>query len=67
MGTYLYGLAAQGVQEDREALGLHLFRLVLVKTRLAILGHLLILFRLGSQEHQAGLEQGSLQPVQEPM
>lgn len=67
MGTYLCGLAAQGVQEGLEAQGLHLFHLVLVETRLEVPGHLLLLFLLGSQGHQPDLEQGSLQGVQELM
>lgn len=60
-GTYLCGLAVQGVQGGQEALGLHLFHLVLVKTHLGLPGHLFLLFRLGSQEHQAGLERRGLQ------
>lgn len=58
---HLCGLAAQGDQEGQEAPGLHLFHLVLVMTRLEILGHLFLLFRLGNLEHQAGLESGNLE------
>lgn len=58
---HLCGLAVQGAQEGREALEFHLFHWVLVKTRLEIPGRLFLLFRLGSQEHQSGLEQGSLE------
>lgn len=55
------GLVAQGGQGGREALGLHLSHLVLVKTRLEIPFHLFLLFHLGSLEHQSGLEQGNLE------
>lgn len=58
---HLCGLAAQGGQEGQEALGLHLFHSVLVKTRLEIPGHLFLLFHLGSLEHQPGLEQRNLE------
>jgi len=59
--TYSCGLVAQGGQEGQEALGLHLFHLVLVKTHLEIPFHLFLLFHLGSPEHQSGLEQRNLQ------
>lgn len=58
---HLCGLVAQGGQGGREALGLHLSHLVLVKTRLEIPFHLFLLFHLGSLEHQSGLEQGNLE------
>lgn len=58
---HLCVLAAQGGQEGQEALGLHLFHLVLAKTRLEIPGHLFLLFHLGSLEHQSVLEQGTLE------
>lgn len=54
-GTYLCGLAVQGVRGAREGPGVHLFHLVLAKTALEILGHLFLLFHQGSQEHQSAL------------
>lgn len=53
---HLCGLAAQEGQEGQEALGLHLFHLVLVKICLEIPVHLFLLFHLGSLEHRSGLE-----------